>query len=99
MTTNELIEVTVFCQFYQVEDSFVNMLEENGILKFQLIDERKFIHHDQLQDLEKLVRLSQDLDVNSSGIAVISEMLRRMEKMQDEIRGLKNKLRFYEKAD
>ncbi|MDX1760458.1 MAG: chaperone modulator CbpM, partial [Arenibacter algicola] len=49
----------------------------------------------QLPKAEKILRLHSDLDINLEGIAVITRLLKRMEKMQNEITQLKNKLDLY----
>jgi hypothetical protein len=49
----------------------------------------------QLPKAEKILRLHSDLDINLEGIAVITRLLNRMEKMQNEITRLKNKLDLY----
>lgn len=96
MATEQLIEVTVFCRYHQIEYSFINSLEESGLVELTLVDQQKFIPNDQLQHLEKLSRLHHELDIDISGLEAIVNMLQRMEQMQQEIRSLKNKLRFYE---
>ena len=45
--------------------------------------------------MEQEYILISDLDINLEGIAVITRLLKRMEKMQNEITQLKNKLDLY----
>lgn len=97
MATTDFIEATVFCTYHEIEYSFINSLEEYGLVHLVLIDERRFIPNDQLQPLEKMIRLYQDLDVNVAGIEVIVNVLQKMEELKQQNLNLKNRLRLYEK--
>ena len=92
----ELVEATTFCQHYQIEYSFISLLEESGLVELIIINDRQFIPSGQLQQLEKIIRLHQELDVNIFGLEVIVHLLQRMEQMQQELSILKSKLSFYE---
>jgi len=49
-----------------------------------------------LPKLEQIVRLHQELNINSEGIDAIINLLKRIENMQNEIIELRNKLNFHE---
>lgn len=95
MSSEELIEANEFCSYHHIEYTFICSLEEAGLLECKLINEQKFISHDQLLQLEKMIRMYQELDINVAGIEAIINMLSRMQEMQVEIQQLRNKLRFY----
>jgi len=90
----KLISVVDFCRYYNVEVGFVNSLKEYELIEVTTIENREFIYPNQLHHLEKVVRLHYDLDINIEGIDVIMQLLERMEQMKEEMRALKNKLRF-----
>jgi hypothetical protein len=92
----ELVEATVFCNYYQIEGSFISSLQESDLVELVIIEEQTFIPHSELQKLEKIVHLHQELDVNLSGVEVIVHMLERIEQMQQEMNDLKRRLSFYE---
>lgn len=92
----ELVEATIFCNYYQIEHSFISSLKESGLVEFIIVDEQTFIPHSQLQQLEKMIRLHQELEVNLNGVEVIVHLLQRMEQMEQELSSLKSKLSFYE---
>ena len=96
MATEGLIAATDFCSYHSIEYAFISTLEDAGLVKFTLVNEQKFIPFEQVQQLEKMARLHQELEINVPGIASIMEILARVELMQDEIRQLKNRLQFYE---
>jgi hypothetical protein len=96
MKNEHLISADQFCTHYDVEFSFINALEENGLVEMTTIEEDYFIDETQLQKLEKYARWHYDLSINVEGIEVIEQMLARIKDMQREIAALKNNLRFYE---
>ncbi len=96
MAKQELIEVTIFCEYHQIDYAFFSSLEESGLVEIVVIDQQKFIPHTQLYQLEKIIRLYHELDINLPGVEAIIHILQRMEQMQQEIISLKSKLRYYE---
>jgi chaperone modulatory protein CbpM len=96
MATTDLIEATVFCTYHEIEYSFISLLEEHGLVSLIIVNEKYFIPTDQLQQLEKMIRLYQDLDINVAGIEVVVNVLQRMEELQQQNLNLKNRLRLYE---
>ena len=96
METQYLIAAQDFCIIHHIELSFIWSLEEAGLLQLVDLDEQKFIEHHQLGQLEKIIRLTRDLDINIAGVEVIINLLQRMEEMQNELNTVRNKLSFYE---
>ena len=96
MHKENLIAVEVFCENYHIEISFINSLQQNGLIEITVIKEKGFIDAGQLQQLEKYIRFYYELDINLEGIETISHLLQRLNAMQDDIRVLRNKLRLYE---
>jgi hypothetical protein len=96
MQEDELIPVQHFCSSHQLEISFIDNLHHYGLLEITTLDEMACIHVAQLPLAEKMARLYSDLGINLEGIDVINHLLQRMEKMQDELIALKNKLDRYE---
>lgn len=96
MKRYKYIEVNEFCMSHGVEVQFMSQLHEFGLI--ELIHEKniQYFSSTELSKAEKIVRLYSELDINLEGIEVIQGLLERMEKMQNEIVSLKNKLDFYE---
>ncbi|NHA03009.1 MerR family transcriptional regulator [Mucilaginibacter sp. HC2] len=95
MKTADLISINDFCLYHNVEYAFIESLYEADLVKVTLINETTYIPGEELRKLEKLINLYQ-LDINVAGIEAISHLLHRMEKMQNDMQSLKNKLRLYE---
>jgi hypothetical protein len=96
MQTEYLVSIDQFCASHSIEISFINSLRYNGLVNITTIEETDFIEADQLQQIEKFIRLHYDLDINLEGIETITYLLQRIDAMQEEIRSLRNRLRLYE---
>ena len=91
----DMIAVNEFCSSHQIEVSFIQSLEEHGLVETVIVDESIFVHVNELPKLERIVRLYQELNINPEGLDVIDYLLKRIEAMQHEISELKNRLDFY----
>jgi hypothetical protein len=96
MQTEYLIAVDEFCASHNIEISFIRSLQQTGLIEITTIKETGFIDADQLQQLEKFIRLYYELNINLEGIDTITHLLQRIKSMQDEIIALRNRLRLYE---
>jgi MerR HTH family regulatory protein len=91
----ETIALKEFCAGHQIEISFIQSLEEQGLVNIVIIDESLCVYANELPRLERIIRLHRELNINPEGIDVIDQLLTRMEDMQHEITKLKNRLDFY----
>jgi hypothetical protein len=96
MTRATLISTQDFCTWHQVEYTFISSLHQAGLVEITIIDQAEYIAENQLQRLEKMVRLHHELDINIAGIEAITHLLDRLEAIQDEIRTLRNRLNRYQ---
>ena len=96
MNKGNMIPANEFCASHNIEITFINSLQEAGLIEITTINEAEYIHESQLNELEKIVRLYYELDINLEGIETVTHLLQRINDMQNEIMLLKNKLRLYE---
>ena len=85
-----------FCIHHQVEYSFLEALQQHGLIEITVIEEGPCIPEDTLPLLEKMVRMHYDLDINVEGIETITHLLDQIQHMQEKINSLHNKLSLYE---
>jgi hypothetical protein len=90
------IDVKEFCVCHNIEYSFISSLWETGLIDFLSIREDVYIDADQLQKLEKIVRLYYELDINLEGIETITHLLNKIKSLHEENTALRNRLRLYE---
>ena len=91
MEHGNLIPVKDFCTYHQIEYSFLDSLQSSGLISVTAVQQQIFLPEDELQRVEKFIRLHYDLDINVEGLETISYLLDKMEKLQNELRELKNK--------
>lgn len=96
MDNQEFILIETFCQQYELEISFINSLQDYGLIEVVQVDKVNCISVNQLVEVEKIVRLHKDLEINNEGIDVVLQLLQKINNMQHEIVLLKNKLSLYE---
>jgi hypothetical protein len=97
METTHLISIQQFCSHYNVPVSFINALHEYDLIEITITDNTNYLKTNQLNDVEKMMRLHYDLDINIEGIDAIYNLLKQVEDLQSQIITLRNKLNFYEK--
>ena len=95
MDKDQLIPAKDFCIYHNVEYSFINSLEDSGLISITSVEQSAYISADEIQKLEKLIRLHYDLDINLEGIETIYYLLEKVEQMQKEILHLKNRIADY----
>ena len=93
---DDLIAVNEFCINHNIEISFLNLLQQNGLIEISTIESNYFVAKEQLPQLEKYVRFYYEMDINLEGIETISYLLERIENLQNENTKLKNMLRFHD---
>lgn len=96
MIQENLISTETICTHYNIELSFVDDLNKMGLIQIEIIEQKQFIHQDQIGDLEKIIRLHNELNVNLEGIDVVFNLLERERELRNELNTLKNRLRLYE---
>ena len=95
----KLIPASEFCANHNIEVSFIRSLHETGLMEITTIEETVYLQANQLQELERIVRLYFELDINLEGIQTINHLLQRINNMHGEITSLRNRLRLYEAGE
>jgi hypothetical protein len=95
-TTGNLISAKDFCVNHNIEISFIQSLQETGLIEITTIEDTGYIYANRLAELERMVRLHYELDINIEGIETIGHLLQRINDMNDQITSLRNRLVFYE---
>ena len=96
MNIETLIPLSSLYNHYNVEMSFIFNLNEIGLIEILTIDETKYIKPEAIYEIEKMIRMHQELAVNIEGIDVVFNLLQKIDKLQNELISVKNRLRLYE---
>lgn len=90
MATTEWITLRDCCSHYDIEITFVESLQEYGLLELSSVQEVTYIHEDTIPRLEKFIRLHYELNINLEGLDVIANLIEKIESLQREVSLLKN---------
>ncbi len=91
---NDKISREEIVRIYNIEITFLDSLEDSGLLHPEMEDEIKYILYDELPALERFANWHYDMDVNMPGLEVIHHLLLKIEKLQLENRRLVNESGF-----
>lgn len=86
------IPVTRICEEYNIEPDFILELYEFGLIDLTELDDQKYIRHQTIGELERMIHLRYELDINVAGIEAIGHLLNRVESLQQEVISLRNQL-------
>lgn len=92
---NELIIVSEYCSKCHIDPSFIDRLQEGGLIDIQTENGERYLLFSQLPNVERYSRMYYDLSINMEGIDAIHHLLERMDEMHREIHSLRSRLRFY----
>lgn len=96
MPIEDLIPASDFCAYHHLEINFVHLLEQQGLIETVTVEQSVYLQPGQLGQLEKFVRLHQDLAVHPSDLDIVADLLDRLEGLQKQVTQLQNRLVFYE---
>ncbi|WP_418262753.1 chaperone modulator CbpM [Flavobacterium faecale] len=96
MSTENFIPLDTLCTHYKVTLSFFYNLNDNGLIDIEVIEQTQYIHQDALHEIEKIIRMHQELDVNVEGIDVVLNLLKKIDALKTELQAVRNRLRLYE---
>ncbi len=82
METQPIIAAEVYCTHYGIEYSFIQALEQSGLVSTTIIEDKMYVPWEQLPELEKYTRLHYDLHINVEGIETIAHLLNQVQHMQ-----------------
>ncbi|EJW93933.1 hypothetical protein EVA_17957 [gut metagenome] len=91
----EFIIVSEYCHKCHIEPSFIELLEEGGLINIHTEGKHHYLLVSELPAIERYSRLYYDLSINMEGIDVIHHLLERIESMQQEINTLRKELLIY----
>lgn len=95
----ELIIVNEYCHKCHIEPSFIDLLEEIGLIEVHTEGSEHYLLLSQLPEIERYSRMYYDLAINLEGIDAIHHLLERMELMRREMNMLRSRLRVYNRLE
>ncbi len=96
MENENLILVSYYCQQTRTSMEFIESLQEYGFIQVRLIEERSYVHPQDIVEIERVNRLQEELGINLAGIDALNHMLSKVNHLEKELKTLKERLRIYE---
>jgi chaperone modulatory protein CbpM len=96
METKNLIFIEQLCAHHNIEFAFITSLHKLGLIEIVVIEERQYLSQEQLNEVEKMIRLHQELEINTEGIDAVYNLLNQIERLQRALVAAENRLRFFE---
>ncbi|WP_297704168.1 chaperone modulator CbpM [uncultured Eudoraea sp.] len=96
MKRKDFIPIVQLCEHYSVEISFFDELHEEGLISITTLEQTSYLHQDKISDVEKMIRIHQELNINTEGIDAVFNLLNKIDSLQNELNTLHNRLRLYE---
>ncbi|HZJ21013.1 MAG TPA: chaperone modulator CbpM [Pricia sp.] len=96
MTQENYILVRQYCERTHISDTFINALNEYGLIHYQQIETEVYILDEEIPEIERFDRLYNDLGINLEGIDALNHLLQRLRNIENEMNMLKKRLRLYE---
>jgi len=85
MSLEHYIPLKKLCTHYKVEMSFFNHLDDFGFITIETIEQSYYVHKDETNAIEKIIRMHQELDINFEGIDTILNLLEKIKALQIEL--------------
>lgn len=92
----EFITIKEYCVYHHTDESFIEALQQSGLIEIEQAAPEPYIPYDQLEPLERFTRWYNELDLNVEGIEVVGNLLQKMSDMQQHIMELEARLKKYE---
>lgn len=93
----ELIIVSEYCHKCHIDPSFIDLLQDGGLIEVRTEEGERYLLLSQLPDVERYSRMYYELSINMEGIDAIHHILERMDMMRRELHFLRNQLHIYKR--
>jgi len=90
------ISVHQFCAHYDVPKSFVDSLCSFELIEIIEIESTKHIQIEDINRIERLMRMHFELNVNFEGLDIINNLIDQISTLQVDVAFLKNRIEFFE---
>jgi hypothetical protein len=96
MTYQGYILVTTYCEQTEIDNQFIDSLEQMGLIECKTVRTERYILESDIAQVERMFRLHRELDINIEGLDAINHMLKRLSTLEEERDLLLKRLKLYE---
>ncbi|UBM58569.1 chaperone modulator CbpM [Marinilongibacter aquaticus] len=98
MDIQEFILIDKLCSHYDLESTFFEDLAHAQLIEISIFENLHYVHKDEIQQIERVIRLHYDLHINIEGIDAILNLLEKQKELHETIEQLRSKLSIYEEV-
>ncbi|HDZ05882.1 hypothetical protein LCGC14_0122780 [marine sediment metagenome] len=96
MDSENYIQIELYCERTQTPIEFIDDLLEFDMIEVQQIENKKYVQQHHIIEIERIYRLRNELGINMEGIDTINHMLEKVNRLEQELKLLRNRLTIYE---
>jgi hypothetical protein len=96
MDSENYIQIELYCEQTQTPLEFIDDLLEFEMIEVQKIENKIYVKSHYITEIERIYRLRKDLGINMEGIDTLNHMLEKVNRLEQEVRLLRNRLTIYE---
>lgn len=97
MDETTYILVREFCSHHHLDMTFMELLQQHGLIEISHLEEGDSFPADEVGHLEKMIRLHQELNIHPEDLDIVSDLLDQLESLQGKMDKIKSQLDFFEK--
>ncbi|WP_027066890.1 chaperone modulator CbpM [Maribacter sp. Hel_I_7] len=96
MDSENYIQIELYCKRTQTPVEFIDELLEFEMIEVQQIEDKKYVEPQYIVEIERIYRLRNELGINMEGIDTINHMLEKVNRLEQELKLLRDRLTIYE---
>ena len=96
MENREFIPVAELCRVYEIDLVFIESLSEYELVEVIIQENVQLVPISNVSKLEQIIRIHRDLHVNIEGVDVILNLLNKVDKLENELYAVRDRLSLYE---
>ncbi|WP_291961947.1 chaperone modulator CbpM [Maribacter sp.] len=96
MNPDNYIQIEVYCQQTQTPMEFIEDLLEFEMIEVQQIENKIYVEPHSIVEIERVYRLREELGINMEGIDTLNHMIKKVNRLEQELKLLRDRLTIYE---
>ena len=96
MDSENYIQIELYCKQTETPLKFIDDLLEFDMIEVQRIEDKIYVQPHYIVEIERVYRLREDLGINMEGIDTLNHMLQKMNRLEREVKLLRDRLTIYE---
>src|SRR6188768_3606479 len=86
------IEIEEFCTYHGVQVTLIREFADFGLVHLQEQEQKAFVPADEIEKLERLIRLHDELGINKEGLEIILNMRDQLVSLTTELEAMRYRL-------